>query len=167
MRHHVKRLSLIGAVLVAALLFAGAASATTPFRGSFDDVDVFIDSDVCAAAPWGFDVHVVQHEFGFFDVFFNQDGSFAKLIRHVNYDATISANGTTLVERDTWERTFYADGTSRLTGSSVHIQGPGGGIILRDAGQIVFNDYDGSVNYSHGPHPQRIDDVSFCPFLAP
>jgi len=73
----------------------------------------------------------------------------------------------TRVEQTAWERTFYADGTSRLTGSSVHIQGPGGGIILRDAGQIVFNDYDGSVNYSHGPHPQRIDDVSFCPFLAP
>ena len=166
MRHHVRRLSLIGAGLVAALLFAGAASAAPPFRGSYDDTEVFVDPDVCAAAPWGFDVHAVVHEFGFFDVFFNQDGSFKKVIVHKNYDATISANGTTLVERDTWERTDYADGTFRLTGSSVHIQGPGGGIILRDAGQIVFN-ADGSVNYSHGPHPQRIDDVSFCPFLAP
>jgi len=155
-------LSLIGAVLVAALLFAGAASASTPFKGTFDDTEVFVDSDYCAA--WGFDVHVVQHEFGFFEVFFNQDGTFAKLTRHVKYDALISANGKTLVERDTWVRTFYADGTTRLTGSSAHIQGPG--IILRDAGQIVFN-ADGSVSYSHGPHPQRIDDVRFCPSLAP
>ena len=126
---------------------------------------MFVDPDVCAAAPWGFAVNVVQHEFGFFDVFFNQDGSFAKVIVHNNYDATISANGKTIVERDTYELTFYPDGSSRYTGSSVHIQGPGG-IVVRDAGQVVFN-ADGSVHYSHGPHQQLIDNVSFCPALAP
>ena len=163
---YLTRVLLVGVISVAALLFVGAASAAAPLRGSFDNTDVFVDPDVCAAAPWGFDVNVVQHEFGFFDVFFNADGSFAKVIVHNNYDATISANGKTIVERDTWETTFYADnGTSRATGSSVHIQGPRG-IVVRDAGQVVFN-ADGSVSYSHGPHSQLIDNVSFCPALAP
>jgi hypothetical protein len=162
---HIRRLPVIGAVSMVALLFAGTASAVTPFRGSFDDTQVFVDSEVCAAAPWGFDVNVVQHEYGFFDVFFNQDGSFAKLISHVNYDATISANGKTIVERDTWAFTFYPDETARVTGSTVHIQGPGG-IVVRDAGQVVFN-ADGSINYARGPHQQLIDNVSFCPALAP
>ena len=49
---------------------------------------------------------------------------------HENYDATISASGKTIVERDTYQLTFYPDGTSRITGSSVHIQGSGG-IVVR------------------------------------
>lgn len=157
-------LSLTGLVLAGALFLAGPASAATPSRGTFDDTQVFVDPDVCAAAPWGFDVHVVQHEYGFFDVFFNQDGSFAKALVHMNYDATISANGKTIMERDTWEITAYPDGTSRFTGSTVHIQGPGG-IVVKDAGQVVFN-ADGSISYAHGPHEQLIDGVSFCPALA-
>jgi hypothetical protein len=162
---HLQRVTLLG-VLGAALLFAGTASAAKPFRGSFDDTLAFVDSEVCAAAPWGFDVNVVQHVYGFFEVFsFNPDGSEAEGRVHINYDATISANGKTIVERDTWEITSYPDGSDRFTGSSHHIQGPGG-IVLRDAGQVVFN-ADDSVNYAHGPHPVLIDGVSFCPALAP
>jgi hypothetical protein len=33
------------------------------------------------------------------------------------------------------------------------------------AGQVVVN-ADGTVAYSHGPHSQLIDNVSFCPALA-
>lgn len=162
---HLHRVTLLG-VLGAALLFAGTASAAKAFRGSFDRTELFVDSEICAAAPWGFDVNVVQHEYGFFEIFsFNPDGSEAKGRVHINHDATISANGKTIVERDTWEITHYPDGSYRFTGSIVHIQGPGG-IVVRDAGQIVFN-ADNSVDYAHGPHPVLIDGDSFCPALAP
>lgn len=67
-------------------------------------------------------------------------------------------------ERDTWTATFYADGTSRDVGLTVHIQGPGG-IVVRDAGQIVYN-ADGSLNFIRGPHEQ-FSGVSFCPALTP
>jgi len=127
---------LVIAVGLGALALAGTASATKPFRGTFDDTEVFVDPDVCAAAPWGFDVNV-QHEYGFFDVFSDKNGNAVKVSAHVNYDATISANGKTSLERDTWQTTFYPDGTSRQTGSTVHIQGPGG-IVVKDAGQVVF-----------------------------
>ena len=147
-------------------MFAAAspAGATRPQRGSFDFTDSFTDTEVCAAAPWGFDVFVpVEHEYGFFDVFVDKDGNPVKVRVHNNYDATITANGKTITERDTWTSFFYADG-GRDVGLTVHIQGPGG-IVVRDAGQIVYN-ADGSVLYTRGLHEQ-LNGVSFCPALAP
>jgi hypothetical protein len=40
-----------------------------------------------------------------------------------------------------------------------------GGIVMRDAGQIVY-DVDGNVLYTHGPRPQ-LNGETFCPALAP
>jgi hypothetical protein len=152
-------------VPVLALALPGVAAATPPEHGTFDfGFNSFVDTEVCAAAPWQFDVNATEHEYGRFTNFFDKNGNFVKAIVHLNYDATISANGITLVERDTWTATFYADGTSRDTGLTVHIQGPGG-IVVRDAGQIVYNP-DGSVNYVRGPHEQLFG-VSFCPALTP
>ncbi|MEY2515350.1 MAG: hypothetical protein QOJ89_2708 [bacterium] len=158
-----RRLILVGALAIVGIA-ATPAAATAPMRGSFDHSNSFVDDEVCAAAPWGFDVSATEHEYGTFHIFVDGAGEFVKAIVHNNYDATISANGKTIVERDTWQITVYADGTSRFTGSSVHIQGPGG-IVVRDAGQVVF-DADGNVSYSRGPHEQLVDDVSFCPALA-
>jgi hypothetical protein len=87
-----------------------------------------------------------------------------KTIVHSKYVAIITANGKTIHERDSWTTVFYPDGTSRDTGLTVHIQGPGG-IVMRDAGQIVYN-ADGTVAYVHGPHPQ-LSGETFCPALAP
>ena len=55
------------------------------------------------------------------------------MIIHLNYDAWISANGKTIVERDTWT-VLINDVGSRDVGLTVHIQGVGG-IVVRDAGQ--------------------------------
>jgi hypothetical protein len=80
--------------LVAALAAATPAGATQPFPGTFDFTDSFTDTEVCAA--FGFDVYVpVEHEYGFFDVFFDAQGNFVRVIVHNNYDATITANGKT------------------------------------------------------------------------
>jgi hypothetical protein len=83
---------------------------------------------------------------------------------HINYDATISANGKTIFERDTFTRTIYADDMMRDTGVTVHIQGPGG-IVQRDAGQIVYSDLDETVAFVHGPHPQLFGET-FCEALT-
>ena len=148
-----------------ALAFPGVARATPPENGTFDNgFNSFVDTEVCAAAPWQFDVNATEHEYGHFTVFFDQEGNFVKAIVQINYDATISANGITLVERDTWTSIDYADGTFRAVGLTVHIQGPGG-IVVRDAGQVVYN-ADGSLNFVRGPHEQ-LSGVSFCPALTP
>jgi hypothetical protein len=167
MRERIMRRVAVVAILVPILALAlpGVANAAPPEHHTFDEgFNSFVDTEVCAAAPWQFDVHATEHGYGFSTFFFDRDGNFVKGIVQVNYDATISANGITLVERDRWTFTAYADGTFRQTGLTVHIQGPGG-IVIRDAGQIVFNP-DGSVNYIRGPHEQLLG-ASFCPALTP
>jgi hypothetical protein len=159
-----KLMPLFAAALLAAAAAPVASAAAPTFRGTFDNgYESFIDTEVCAAPPWGFDVQATQHEYGMFDVWLDGDGNFLRAIVHQNYDAWISANGKTIVERDTWTDFFAPDG-SRSVGLTVHIQGPGG-IVVRDAGQII-RDADGNTVYLRGPHEQ-LSGVSFCPALVP
>ena len=145
-----------------ALCAAPSAGAAAPQRGTFDHTESFTDTEVCAA--FGFDVFVpVEHEFGFFTAFTDAAGNAVKVQVHTDYQATITANGKTIYERDTWTDFFYADG-ARMVGDSVHIQGPNG-IVQHDAGQVVF-DADGNVVAIHGPHPQFLGET-FCPALLP
>ena len=140
-----------------------AASAAVPVHGTFSSHEVYVDPDVCA--PEGFPVNVVQDETDTFTVFFDKSGAVTSVSVHVDYRAVISANGHTIVERDKWMDVFYSDGTAHMVGDSVHIQGPGGGLVQHDAGQIVFN-ADGSVAAIHGPHPQ-FEGQTFCFALLP
>jgi hypothetical protein len=159
-----RKILAILAALVLGLGSAGGVSAASggPIRGTFDSTDSFVDHDVCAAPPWQFDVMATEHEYGFYQIRVDANGNFVSVIVHQNYDATISANGNTILERDTWTTFVSADGT-RDVGLTVHIQGPGG-IVVRDAGQIV-SDADGNFEYLRGPHEQ-FSGVSFCPALA-
>jgi hypothetical protein len=147
----------IGAVVAG----PSAAQAKTPDRGSFSVTETFIDAEVCA--PNGFDVNVTQTETGFYEVFLGADGEFLRALVHMNYTATISANGHTILERDRWQTSFFADGSSTEVGLTVHVQGPG--IVQLDAGQIGFNP-DGTVAYLHGPHPQALGQT-WCSALLP
>ena len=155
----------LAAALVLVLSLAGSAAAArgAPIRGSFDNgYHSFVDTEVCAAAPWGFDVNATEHEYGFYDAWLDAKGDVVRAIVHLNYDAWISANGNTIVERDTWTL-FVDERGTRDVGLTVHIQGPGG-IVVRDAGQIA-RDAEGNLLYVRGPHEQLFD-VSFCPALA-
>src|SRR4051812_46518160 len=153
-----------GVVAAMSLYLVPGAGASAPSRGTFDFTNSFTDTEVCAAPPWGFDVFVpIEHEYGFFEVFTDKDGNTVKILVHFNYDATLTANGKAIYERDTWTTFLYPDG-QRTAGLTVHIQGPGG-IVVRDAGQIV-RDADGNLLYTRGPHEQ-LSGVSFCPPLAP
>jgi hypothetical protein len=150
----------VGAIL--ALSLASPAAATPPEHGTFTIADEGTDP---AGTTCAFPVDFSQVERFDFSQFFDRDGNFVKAIVHIDFDVTISANGKTLVERDTFTRTFYADDTMRDTGLTVHIQGPGG-LVMRDAGQIVYSDLDETVAYVHGPHPQLFG-ASFCDALTP
>lgn len=152
---------LFGAALA---LVPATAVAAQPEMGTFDNgFESFHDTEVCGAAPFGFDVDATEHEYGFFQVFRNGSGDVTRLLVHLNYDAWISANGKTIVEQDTWTFIATPDG-SRGVGLTVQIKGADGMVQL-DAGQIVF-DADGNISYVRGPHPQALGEV-FCPALMP
>ena len=131
--------------------------------GTFDDgYHSFVDTEVCASDPWGFDVNATEHEYGFFQVFFDGSGNVSRVLVHLNYDAWISANGKTIVERDTWTFIGTPD-SAREVGLTVQIKGVEGMVQL-DAGQLVF-DEDGNIEYVRGPHPQALGET-FCSALA-
>jgi hypothetical protein len=149
-------LSLAASLVLALSLAGGAAASGAPIRGSFDDGYIsFVDTEVCAAAPWGFDVNATEHEYGFYEVWFDANDNVVRAIVHLNYDAWISANGNTIVERDTWTLFIDADGTAR--GPDGPYSGPGGSSV-RDAGEIV-RDADGSLRYVRGPHEQLFSEL--------
>jgi hypothetical protein len=137
-----------------------AASAAAPERGAFSQADRGTDP---AGTTCAFPVHFSQAEYGFYQVFFDGAGNFLRVQIHTNYRATIWANGHVLTERDTFTRTFFADGTMRDVGLTVHVMGPSG-LVIRDAGQIVYSDTDETVAYVDGPHPQLFG-TSFCDAL--
>jgi hypothetical protein len=154
----------IAAVASAGLVMCPTeASASSPTQGTFASHDVFVDPDVCA--PEGFPVDVVEDESGAYQVLFDNSGAVTFIKVHIDYRAIISANGHTIVERDRWTDTYYADGMARTVGNTVHISGEGPGLVQHDAGQIDFGD-DGSVVAIHGPHPQFLGQT-FCFALSP
>jgi hypothetical protein len=140
------------------------AHASRPEHFDYDFDDEFVDTEVCAAEPWGFDVHATQHEHGEVTGFFDGEGNFVRGVNHIDLSFTISANGITLIERDRFTVFFDEDG-HREVGLWTHIQGPDGGIVLLDAGQLVF-DADGNLMRAPGRHPQFFG-ASFCDALVP
>lgn len=151
------------ACAAAALMLVGwtPASAAQPDRGYFSSPDSGVDP---AGTTCEFPVAFSQVESGFFDAYSDANGDFVRFVLHIKYDATISANGVTLVEHDSFTRTLYADGTMRDAGATVHIQGPEGALLMRDAGQIVYSDFDETVDFVRGPHEQLFG-ASFCSAL--
>jgi hypothetical protein len=159
-----RRTLVLAAAGVAGLVMAPTAAwASPPDHGVFASHEVFVDSEVCA--PEGFSVDVVQDEVNSFRVFFDRTGAVASIAVHTDYRAVISANGHTIVERDTWKDTCYPEASARTVGNTEHIQGQGHGLVQHDAGQIVFGT-DGSVVATHGPHPQ-FEGQTFCFALLP
>jgi hypothetical protein len=159
-----RKILILTLTLLAMLLPAASVSAAVPDMGTFDNgYNSFVDTEVCGSDPWGFDVTATEHEYGSFQVFFDRSGDVTRVLVHLNYDAWISANGKTIVERDTW--TFIGTpGSARDVGLTVQIKGVDGMVQL-DAGQLVY-DEDGNIEYVRGPHPQALGEV-FCPALAP
>jgi len=151
------------AAIALVLAVPATASAAVPVHGSVSIHETFQDPDFCAAE--GFTLAVVHDETDSFEAFFDRSGAFVRALVHEDIRFAISANGHTIFEHDEQNETFYADGSSRLIGDSVHIQGPGPGLVQHDAGQIVFN-ADGSVKAIHGPHPQ-FEGQTFCFALVP
>jgi hypothetical protein len=159
-----RKILILALSLVAMLLPVASATAAVPDMGTFDDGFIsFVDTEVCAPDPWGFDVNATEHEYGSYQVFFDEAGNLTRVLVHLNYDAWISANGKTIVERDTWTFIATPDG-ARDVGLTVHIVGADGMVQL-DAGQLVY-DADGNIDYVRGPHPQALGET-FCPALAP
>jgi len=156
---------LLAAIGVCAGVGLGStAQATSTEHFDYDFDDEFVDTETCAPEPWGFDIFATQHEHGEVTIFFDDEDNFVRGVNHLDLRFEISANGITLNERDRFNIFFDEDGV-REVGLWTHIQGPAEGIVLLDAGQLVF-DADDNLVRAPGRHPQFFG-ASFCDALVP
>ena len=148
-----------GAFLLALVPVTAAQAAATPVHFKFTSSDSFTDTETC-----GFPIALSFQDHGVVTVFFDAQGNPQRATVETNTVGTNSANGITLRESDHFVDTFYSTGYQKETGLPIHIQD--GGVVIRDAGYILFNP-DGSVAFIHGPHPFLVGDTAaYCAALS-
>ena len=148
----------LGAFLLV-LLQAAAAHAATPVHFNFTETVSFTDTTSCS---FPITVNLQSNQVG--AAFFDAQGNFQSVIIEQNTVGTDSANGITLRETDHYVDFFNSAGYDKEVGLPIHIQD--GGVVIRDAGYILFNP-DGSVVFIHGPHPQlEGDTAAVCAALS-
>jgi len=151
------------AVVVAAsvlvVMSAAVAQAAPPVQFRFTITNSFTDTTTCGfSIDLNFQLTIVGRDF------FDDQGNFARAIVEEAVIGTDSANGITLPESDHWIDFINAALVDTQVGLPIHIQG--GGVVVRDAGFVVFNP-DGSVAYFNGPHPFLEGDVAaYCAALS-
>lgn len=165
----VAKLAAIAVAVAAALALATTATADAPLRGTFP---IGLHATFPAGTFCGFAVRVDIDGTGSFAIYDNPPRN----IQHYDEQGTITANGKTLLVNDHWNVTTTPptspaeeQGVFTQRGAAFHIQAPGSGIVLLDAGYLVTLFPDGHIVVDHGQFPFEVDgDVSaVCDALAP
>ena len=153
------------AIPLVALLFgviacsAATAQAATPSQFSFTQPVSFTDSTTC-----GFPIDVNLQATIVGRAFFDNQGVLQGVTVEQGVVGTDSANGITLRDTTHYVDFFNSLGGDKEVGLTFHVLGDG--VVLRDAGYILFNS-DGSVAFVYGPHPFLGGDTApFCAALS-
>ncbi len=163
------RLTTIACALAAVLAFATTAAADAPERGTFP---IGLHASFPPGSFCSFEVRVDIDGTGRFAIYDNP----LMNIQHYEEQGAITANGKTLLVNNHWNVTTTpptspADeqGVFTQRGAAFHIQSPGSGMVLLDAGYLVTLFPDGKVVASHGQFPFEVngDVSSVCAALAP
>ncbi|HEX5951208.1 MAG TPA: hypothetical protein VFZ96_09405 [Actinomycetota bacterium] len=156
--------TLASVLLVVGVAFAPAAAAIPPERSSVPFDDAFTDDETC---PFPIEVRFV----GRLEIttFLDQQGDVVRVQVHGSDvgTATNPANGKTARGVDNYMVVENVEaGTTATVGLFVHMNFPGAGIVLIDAGNVVV-DADGDIVHSGGPHDLITGDfAALCAALA-
>jgi hypothetical protein len=155
-------------VLLAMMAVAVPAAAVPPTRESFEFIDEFVDEESC-----GFPLEVTFVGGGTETTFYNDDGTVKKVIVSLSDEATVTnpETGTSLSDHEAWTEVIdFEDGeptTRSVFGLVFHLNAPGAGIVLIDAGRVVFDEATGELIVVNGPHQGLEGDFSaFCAALG-
>lgn len=152
------------AALVASLALAATAGAGKPQQFSFSFEDSFVDTQSCS---FPVEVSFVGTISGL--EFFDKSGNLVRVQAKGKDVGTVTnpANGKTASGVDNWLETFdVASGEYAIRGLYFHLNFPGAGIVLLDAGHIRF-DANGDVIHLAGPHQAfQGDFAAMCAALA-
>jgi len=148
-----------GAFLVAMMpVTAAQAAGPEQFKGTAPIS--FTDTTTCA---FPIAVNVVDNVVG--RAFFDAQGNLQSIDLEQNITGTESANGITLPTSSHFvEFLNFATGGAKEIGLAIKVQD--GGVVIRDAGILVFNP-DGTVGFIAGPHPSfEGDTAALCAALS-
>jgi hypothetical protein len=157
----VRSIGRVGAIvaLAAAAMLGGvgtaAADPPTTFTDSFAGVDEFY-SELCGTEI------TVSYTFTLRTVFF-EEGSDLPALNIATFRGTITGPGGSLIEREAW-RTYETADSATYTGLPFHLRSADGGVVIRDAGYVVFTEE--GIAVVHGPHPALLEGVDPCSYLV-
>lgn len=155
-------------LLLAALAAPAPAGAVAPDATTFDFYDV-IESEAGDACPdfavrGAFEGSITQRDF------YDRSGNLVKTIMHGSDTVTVTnlSNGNSFAGHDAW--TVILDWramTETVLGLYVHVNVPGAGVVLMDAGRLSF-DYTTFELTVNGPHDLTAegDFDALCAALA-
>jgi hypothetical protein len=143
------------AVGVVALPAVAAASPPETFTESDTVVDEFL-TELCGAEI------IISYTFTERTVFF-EEGSDVPHQHLSTFRATITGPGGSLIEREAW-REYDTDESATYTGLPFRLLSPDGGVVIRDAGYVVFTEE--GIAVVHGPHPSLFEEFDPCPYLV-
>ena len=150
----------VGGVLLAAMAILApvGAWAAPPERTAFSEHLLVIDAQSCP-----FPIELDLQIWGTDTLFYDRHGDPETLLVKVRADGTNSAMGTTLQEHDVLNIRFdLTTDEVQTAGLPFRVKLPGGGIVIRDAGVVRF-DEDRNVVFQGGPHPSLEGDVAaYC-----
>jgi hypothetical protein len=154
--------SLVAGLSLALVVSAGAVP---PEKVVFEDIHVEqVDSTSCDF-PFSevFDGRVT------ITTYFDEEGNPTRLTFHLPFHGTLTneATGESVSADQVLQETVDLDeGTDTLVGLRFRVTFPGLGVVLLDAGKIVF-DADGNVVFEAGPHQVFNEDFTeFCAAFA-
>jgi hypothetical protein len=154
----------IGTVVTAlamVLAFVAPSAAATPERLPIDFTHVSTDSEVCASI--GVTIDVVEHGYGFIEIFTDAAGAITSAVLHLTVDYTMTANGITIRQRDRKERIISDAGVREMGEGSIHA--PNGLYQVGGGGQVIL--LPDGTEIVHG-RPPELDVNAFCRvFLGP
>lgn len=155
-----RRLALL-AVALAPLALAGTALADPPTKTTVSSgPETFVVPDLCS-----FPITITDTRTVTTITFENGD-----VQRHVRVDATLSANGMSVSENDSVN--VFIDASSprvrTIVGAFTRISVPGAGILVLEAGRIVFDVGTGAILFEAGPHDFTFhgDTAALCAYLG-
>jgi hypothetical protein len=135
--------------LSASALLAPTAWSLAPERHSLTYVDAFTTDALC-----GFPTRFEWVGTGYGTTYTDVDGTFLRQRDRIAETLTVSnpVAGSSVSGSDHYTIEFLAvKGTFTRVGLWFHLNLPGGGVVLRDVGRVVFNE-DGDLVFIAGQH---------------
>jgi hypothetical protein len=147
----------VAVAAVAMLGGVGTAAADPPER--FTESDTFVDEFLSEECGAEITVSFTVRE----TTMFFEEGSEFPHQHIVKFSATITGPGGSLIAREA-ARQYDSGETVTVTGLPFRLLSPDGGVVIRDAGYVLFTEEGPTV--VHGPHPSLFEEFDVCSYLV-